>query len=162
MKRTSVFLLVLVLVLFAAIGGVSAKSDTHFEAHLAGENEVPANGSQATGQAIFRVVDDGQAIEYTLIVANLDDLHMSHIHLAQAGVNGGIVVWLYPSAPPAQMIPGTTNGVLATGRITAANLTGSLAGRPLSALIDQMVAGNAYVNVHTMAFPGGEIRGQIK
>jgi hypothetical protein len=34
-------------------------------------------------------------------------------------------------------------------------------GQPLSALIDQIEAGNTYVNVHTSAHTGGEIRGQL-
>jgi hypothetical protein len=62
--------------------------------------------------------------------------------------------------------------VLAEGTITSANLINDLAGKPLSALIAQMEAGNAYVNVHTNDgvgavntgpgdFPGGEIRGQL-
>ena len=49
---------------------------------------------------------------------------------------------------------------------------GPLAGQPLAELVDQMRAGNAYINVHTNDgvapintgpgdFPGGEIRGQI-
>jgi len=72
------------------------------------------------------------------------------------------VVWLYPSAPPAMMLPGTTNGILAQGVITDANLSGALAGQTVADLIEQIEAGNAYVNVHTMLYPGGEIRGQIK
>ena len=67
---------------------------------------------------------------------------------------------------------GTENGVLSTGTITAADLIGPLAGQPLSALVDEIDAGNAYVNVHTNDgvvptnegpgdFPGGEIRGQM-
>ncbi len=81
--------------------------------------------------------------------------------MAPPGQNGGVVVWLYPSAPPPQLIPGRTNGTLATGTITDANLVGSLAGQGLAALLDAMEAGNTYVNVHTTAYPAGEIRGQI-
>ena len=87
---------------------------------------------------------------------------MAHIHLAPAGVNGAVVVWLYPSGPPPLLIEGTTNGILAEGVITETNLVGPLEGGSLSALVDSLSSGNAYVNVHTATFGGGEIRGQIK
>lgn len=142
---------------------VSAASRT-YTAHLSSDQEV-ANSpvvSQATGQAIFKVSKDGERIEYRLIVTNIENVTMAHIHLAPAGQNGGVVVWLYPDGPPAQLIPGRSSGVLATGTITADDLVGSLAGSTsLSNLIAAFDAGNAYVNVHTSQFPGGEIRGQI-
>ena len=140
----------------------SAQQAKNFRAHLSGDQEVPANESIAQGQAIFQLSKDGTELSYKLIVANLEDLHMAHIHLAPVGVNGKVVAWLYPSVPPPAMIPGTTNGILAEGTIKAANLVGPLAGQPLSVLIAEMSAGNTYVNIHTMPlFPGGEIRGQI-
>ena len=140
----------------------SGKNVKNFRAHLSGDQEVPPNASLAQGQAIFQLSKDGSELSYKLIVANLENLHMAHIHRAAAGVNGGVVVWLYPSAPPAVLLPGTTNGVLAEGVIKAADLRGTLTGQPLSALINEMSAGNTYVNIHTMPlFPGGEIRGQI-
>jgi hypothetical protein len=86
---------------------------------------------------------------------------MCHIHLAPAGANGPVAVWLYPSGPPAQLIPGPFNGVLANGIITSVNLVGPLAGMELSALIDHLTSGTAYVNLHTSQFPSGEIRGQF-
>jgi hypothetical protein len=46
--------------------------------------------------------------------------------------------------------------------ITNANLVGALAGQTLADLIAHFNNGNAYVNVHTTLYPGGEIRGQIK
>lgn len=137
------------------------KSGKNFSTHLRGDEEVPAVATQAQGQAIFKLSKDGTSLSYKLIVANIEDVLQAHIHLAPAGQNGGIVVWLYPSAPPPVLIPGRFQGVLAQGTITAANLVGGLAGQPLSALIDAMNAGNTYANVHTMAHPGGEIRGQI-
>ncbi|WP_423128872.1 CHRD domain-containing protein [Gaoshiqia sp. Z1-71] len=139
----------------------SAKKAMIFKAHLSGNQEVPAVETTATGEAVFLLNKDGDALTFKLIVANIDNVRMAHIHLAPAGVNGGVVVWLYPSAPPFQLIPGTTNGILAEGTITEANFSGALLGQPFSELVSAMSAGNAYVNVHTDAYPGGEIRGQI-
>lgn len=130
----------------------------NFTAHLTGDQEVPPRETLATGQTIFQLSKDGTELSYKLIVANLENVTASHIHLAQPGVNGGVVVPLYTSG----LISGTTNGILAEGVITSANLVGALVGLDLSALIDHINNGNAYVNVHTTLYPGGEIRGQIK
>lgn len=136
----------------------------NFTAHLTGDQEVPPRETLATGQATFQLSKDGTELSYKLIVANLDNLHMAHIHIAPAGSNGGVVVWLYPSAPPMMLIPGTTNGILAQGVITQANMvgTGPNLGLTFEGLIEKIKEGNAYVNVHTSQFGGGEIRGQIK
>ncbi|HSJ07174.1 MAG TPA: CHRD domain-containing protein [Longimicrobiales bacterium] len=135
--------------------------DRNFRSHARGSEEVPANDSRAVGQAVFQFSRDGTELKYRLIVANIQNVTQAHIHLAPAGQNGPVVLWLYPSAPPAMLIPGRSQGVLGEGTVTAANLVGQLAGQPLSALRDRILAGNAYVNVHTSQFPPGEIRGQI-
>jgi hypothetical protein len=137
------------------------KMNQNFRAHLSSDQEVPPNESMATGQAIFQLSKDGESLSYKVIVANIENVLMAHIHMAPAGQNGGVVAWLYPAGPPPALIPGTTNGILAEGEITAANLTGALAGMELKDLLDAMEWGNTYVNVHTSMYPGGEIRGQI-
>jgi hypothetical protein len=140
----------------------SGNGPLNFTAHLTGDQEVPSATTNATGQVKFQVSKDRQSVSFKLIVANLDDLRMAHIHTAPMGVNGPVVVWLYPEAPPMLPIPGTTNGILAQGSFTNSNLVGPLAGMEISDLVAAMQSGNAYVNVHTDAYPGGEIRGQIK
>lgn len=140
----------------------SAQGVKNFRAHLSGSQVVGQIDTQGTGQAIFQLSKDGTALHYKLILSNIENVTQAHIHLAPAGTNGPVVVWLYPSAPPLALLPGRTDGVVAEGTITAADLRGQqLAGQPLSALIDQILAGNTYVNVHTSQYPGGEIRGQI-
>jgi hypothetical protein len=134
----------------------------HYHATLSGDEEVPPTGSLARGTAQFKLSEDGLSVSYRLHVANLEDLTMAHIHLAPAGSNGGVVVWLYPSAPPPVLIDGTTSGILAEGTFTAANLVGALAGMTIADLIDEIESDNAYVNVHTVEFGGGEIRGQVE
>jgi hypothetical protein len=111
---------------------------------------------------MFKLSDDGTELSYKLIVANIENVAQAHIHVGPVGENGPIVAWLYPSAPPAQLIPGRFSGVLAEGTITDADLMGPLAGMTLEDLLDEMRSGNTYVNAHTSQLPGGEIRGQIR
>lgn len=144
-------------------GAPAAASHNH-NAHLTGDAERPTpNDSLAQGQANYRINADGTEIHFKLMVANIENVTQAHIHCC-VGTEGtaGIVVWLYPSAPPAQLIPGRSQGVLAEGVITASSLVGSLAGQPLSVLLEQIASGQAYTNVHTSQFPPGEIRGQIR
>lgn len=118
--------------------------------------------SIAKGQAIFKVSADGNSVSYTLTVVDLDNVTMAHIHIAPtAGGNGPPAIWLYPSAPPPVLIPGRSQGILATGTFTSANFIGPLAGMQVSDLIAAIKDGRAYVNVHTSAFPDGEIRGVV-
>jgi hypothetical protein len=146
----------------------------NFRSHLGGEHEVPARETHAQGQAIFQLDRSGTALEYKLIASNISNVFQAHLHLGAAGTNGPIVVWLYPSTTPGAgpLGGGRTDGVLAEGTIRAANMIGSLAGQPLSALMQAIESGNIYVNVHTNDgvaptntgpgdFPGGEIRGQM-
>jgi hypothetical protein len=161
-KRLFYVFMIALLAAVLAAGPVLASSGKNFTAHLSGSEEVPAADTRATGQAIFRLSSDGESLYYKLIVANIENVSMAHIHLAPAGVNGPVVAWLYPGAPPPSLIPGRFSGVLAEGTITADSLVGPLAGMSLSDLVDAIMAGNTYVNVHTSQYPGGEVRGQIR
>jgi len=150
-------LLIAVASALAAPGG-----QRNFTAHLSGGEEVPSNDSLAQGQAIFKLNKEGTELSFKVIASNIENITQAHIHRAPAGANGVVVAWLYPGGPPSQLIPGRSDGVLAEGVITSSNLVGSLAGGDLSDLVDEMRAGNTYVNVHTSGIPPGEIRGQIK
>ena len=105
----------------AAASVAGAAFNGNWSDHATGDQEVPANDSKGQGQAIFRLADDGQSIDYKLIASNIDNAFVSHIHLGPPGANGPVVVFLYGPVAPAG---GRHNGVLATGTITAANLTG--------------------------------------
>jgi hypothetical protein len=159
----------MLLALTVTVGTAAAGNNRNFRAHLSGGEEVPARDTRAQGQAIFQLSKDGTQLHYKLIVANIENVVQAHIHVGPAGVNGPVVAFLYGLVPAGG---GRTDGVLAEGTITAADLVGPLAGQPLSVLIDTIRAGNAYVNVHTDDgvpppntgpgdFPGGEVRGQI-
>jgi hypothetical protein len=156
---------------------VAAAQNRHFTAdRLAGEHELPTPRiTNAHGIAKFTVNSEGTVITYHVNVAQINNVTQAHIHLGPANGTGPVVAWLYPPGSTTAGPPGAgpSNGLLARGTITAANLVGPLAGQPLSALIDAMTAGNTYVNVHTSDgvdppdtgpgdFPGGEVRNQIR
>jgi len=147
----------------------SAESGDHFNPKLLGSQEVPARDTHAHGRAIFHVANDGQSVDYTLVVNEIMNVRQSHIHIGAPGTNGPIVVFLYGPVPAGG---GPIDGMIAHGTFTAANMIGPLAGHPFSELLDAMRSGNAYVNVHTDDgippantgpgdFPGGEIRGLL-
>ncbi len=150
-KYLSVILMV-VLLTFAASAAYAA-SPGNFRAHLSGGQEVPPVETNATGQAVFQLSKDGSELSYKLIVANIEDVMAAHIHMGGPGVNGGVIVGLYTDG----LIEGRFSGILAQGVISEA-VMGEAA---FADLISQIMSGNTYVNVHTSANPGGEVRGQI-
>ncbi|HSF19149.1 MAG TPA: CHRD domain-containing protein [Vicinamibacteria bacterium] len=135
----------------------------NFVAPLSGDQEVPPVGTRARGLAKFQL-KNGDEMSYHLNVSRLDGVIQSHIHCGEQGVNGPVVVFLFGPAP---------SGVTAKGRLASGIITpGDVIARPDSAacpggianfddLLQKMRDGETYVNVHTLAFPGGEIRGQI-
>ena len=160
MSKALMYVLLVSGLLLAVAPALDAQgNNANFRAHLSSPDAVDSNGQ---GQAIFKLNNDGTSIQYKLIVANIENVTMAHIHLAEvAGGNGPPVVWLYPAAPPPVLIEGRSDGVIAAGVITSANLVGPLSGMTLSELVQAIDDGRTYVNVHTSAYPGGEIRGDI-
>lgn len=160
-RRLLVVLAATAAALTIAIASVTAASPKNFVTPLSGAEEVPANDTLARGSAIFQLSSDGTEMSFRLIASNIENVLQAHIHIGPAGANGPVVVFLYPDAPPATLIPGRHDGVLNSGSFTAADFRGPLAGMSMEALVDALVSGNAYVNVHTQQLPGGEIRGQV-
>jgi hypothetical protein len=108
----------------------------------------------ASGSATF--VNNQTFIDYDLSVSDLYNVTGAHIHQGRAGVNGPIVVTLYRTADPS---PGLFGGY--SGNITSSMLEGPLKGKQLSALVEILSSGQAYVNIHTIKNKNGEIRDQV-
>lgn len=161
MRRKLLFIVLLLMPMMLFSTLVQAKTNDKFKTHLS--VEAPGVETRGQGQAIFRVSPCGTAIYYKLIVANLEDVTMAHIHVAEVpGGDGPPVVWLYPDGPPPVEILGRTQGVLASGIFTADNFVGPLLNMEMSELIVAIREWRAYVNVHTTQHPTGEIRGYLK
>jgi hypothetical protein len=101
------------------VGAAVAGANRNWSVHANGGQEVPARDSRGQAQAIFHLSEDGSELEYKLVAANIENVFMAHIHMQTPGVNGPIVVWLYPSTTPSPgpLGAGRTAGVLAEGVI---------------------------------------------
>jgi hypothetical protein len=121
---------------------LSATGGTAFDVALVGEAESPAGDPVGTGTATFRLRANQAQVCYKLAVDHLTPAVAAHIHAGDAGVSGAVVIPL--ATPDAD---GKSGGCATTTR----------------ALVNRILAdpGSFYVNVHTQAFPGGAIRGQL-
>jgi hypothetical protein len=138
--------------------------DAQLWARMDGTEEVPPVDTGAAGVATFEVSEDGASVTFKVIAWYLEDITMGHIHIGQPGVNGPIVSVLVDFAPLDATSGETRNGLLGEGTITGAEVTavpeegfdGSI-----GALVRAMRSEGSYANIHTVAYPSGEIRGQI-
>lgn len=116
----------------------AAPTTSMFTTTLSGSNENPANASTATGNAMLMLDEASKKAtitgSFTGVTATAAHIHGPAARTANAGV----------------LIPLTITGNNLAG---AADLT--------DAQIADLKAGLWYVNVHSAAFPGGEIRGQL-
>jgi hypothetical protein len=130
-------------------------SEQKFIAELTGKEEVPPNESPSSGFAWLKITND--EIRFEVNVTDMDKVNAAHIHLAEAGKNGPVVLTLFMGGPTAQV-----NGTIGEANVTASNLEGPMKGKDVTDLVTAMKNGTTYVNVHTTDFPNGEIRGQLK
>jgi hypothetical protein len=115
-----------------------------FTAKMDGSQETPSVITTATGTGAFVLNAAGTALSYTITVNGLA-VNAGHFHNGAAGVAAGVVKNL------------TFINNTATGVWSATDPT-----QPLTdSLLSELLRGRLYVNVHTTANPGGEIRGQV-
>ena len=162
MKRLLFAAVLLLVVLLPGTATASARESgttSNFKARLTGAQEVPPVASPGTGRVTFQLSEDGSKLRFRLTAQGLTNrITQAHIHLAPRGVNGGIVAFLFPLTETGV----NPEGFEVAGTLTKEDLIGGLKDKPLSSLVEAMRSGGAYVNIHTVVHPGGEIRGQIQ
>jgi hypothetical protein len=133
--------LALIVVLALAACGGSSDDDLPlaFSASLSGMEETPPNASAASGTGLVTVDPDRRTLTASIVTTGMTDSD-AHIHVASPGLSGPIVFPLSKAA-------GTTVWSTRTALSEAQFAT--------------LKNGSYYFNVHSPAFPNGEIRGQI-
>lgn len=139
---------------FIACNDTTAPASITYIATLNGSNEKPTSvTTPAVGTATYTLT--GNTLTYTITVTGLtSNTTMSHIHVGSSAVAGPVVV--------PYTVYAIQSGLVSTGSIDLSNPVASgantITGDSLRVLLNN---GNAYTNVHTSNFPGGEVRGQI-
>ncbi|MGB0864333.1 MAG: CHRD domain-containing protein [Saprospiraceae bacterium] len=124
-------------------GQLKLETDKGFQANLDAGQQVHTVVSSAKGLGAFTVSLPQQKLEVKMITTDLSGaITAAHLHYGKVGVAGGVAVNL------SSMIDG--NAIVGTVDISA-----------VAGLMDSLMAGKVYINVHTAANASGEIRGQL-
>jgi hypothetical protein len=126
---------------WAAVGvlAAGAAGAADVKVTLSGASEVPPVTTSAAGTGTISVADDG-SVSGSITTTGMQG-KAAHIHIAAAGKNGPVILPLTKD--------GDTYKVPAGAKLDADQLKA-------------FKAGELYVNAHTAANPGGEVRGQLK
>jgi hypothetical protein len=129
--------------LTAWVGSASA-SPISFTVPLTGAEQVPPVETPAKGSAAVTYDPATRVVTWTITYTGLSaPATMAHFHgPAEKGKSGPVVIWLSTKGSPAE-----------------SPFKGEATLTPEQA--QQFTAGEWYINVHTQAHPGGEIRGQV-
>jgi CHRD domain len=130
--------------LSTALWAASSMAATQsFQVQLSGAQQVPAVQTGGMGTADLTYDPTTRELTWSLSCSGLSGaVTMAHFHDAPAGKNGRPVIWLSKRGSP------VANPITGHAQLTAAQAK-------------QFLAGDWYINVHTMAHPAGEIRGQV-
>ncbi|MEO8034704.1 MAG: CHRD domain-containing protein [Acidobacteriota bacterium] len=121
-----------------------------YAADLRGSNEFPVNSSAAFGSAFVTIDTINNTLAWEVNTSGIASPSASHIHgpNGAAGTNAGVLIAFASNA--AAFTAGRTKGSVSIASLSAENRAALLTS-----------PSNFYVNVHSTAFGGGEIRGQL-
>ena len=141
--RTLLVLAALAALVFAAPASAKVK---RLEAKMTGAQETPATDPDAAGTANLRLNAAKKRVCFTIRVNDaVEEVQAAHIHQGAKGVSGNILVPLIHAPRSGHKFTGCEKHV-------ARSVIRAILRHPR----------RYYVNVHTMDFPGGEIRGQLR
>ena len=160
----------------ALVASVPASAQK-FSGKFSGFNEVGGLGggetgailSEGTGTIKLKLDKSAGTITYELTYSGLSaNVTQSHIHFGRVHTAGGVMVFFCtnlgngPAGTPAcPATGGTVTGTLNAASVVAVPGQNVTAG-DFDAINDALLADAAYANIHTVKFPAGEIRAQVK
>ena len=130
-----------------------------FHIRLEGSQQVSPVDTAAFGFAKIQLVDN-TTLEFRVVVCDIANVTHSHIHVGASGTNGPIIIHFFDNTTsPFSSTDGCAT--LAEGTRTPSDLMPAGGINTWNDFVHALETNDTYVNVHTTANPGGEIRGQI-
>ncbi len=121
-------------------GQLGIESDVAFHTKLAGSNQVPPAATDGYGIGTMSLSPDSTMLELRVVFSNLSSpMTGVHLHVGAKGENGNVVSDLMT----------LVNGKVISGKVNT------------NTFLQELIAGNVYINIHTQNNPNGEIRGQL-
>jgi hypothetical protein len=138
-----------------------------FHARLNGYQETPSLSSTGVGDFRAKLVEP-EKLHFVFTYSGLEGgssatLPFAHVHFGQRSVAGGVSFFLCGGSTKPALCPypaGTVEGDITPADVIGPNGQGIEPGS-FAEILRAMRAGNAYANIHTVRWMGGEIRGQI-
>lgn len=157
MRRVLSYLSIATLALMASAVSAQAQVLT-FTAQLSGSNEAPPVAATGAGGNATVTLDLGaQRGTYVVNAFNFPSgVTVSHIHAGGPGVSGPVVINFAPPTPASNDF--AFSGTFGPSDVIARQPQGV---NSWEDLVQAIMTGHAYVNVHSQVNPGGEIRGQL-
>lgn len=122
-------------------GQIELEKDEHYTAVLSGANEVPPVTTTAVGIGTFSLAQAQDKMKFRVVATGLSGaITDAHFHQGLPGANGGVI----------QSLLTYVSGNVIEGELT-----------PNATVLAALASGQVYINIHTAANPGGEIRGQL-
>lgn len=148
---------IMVALLAACAGETPIDEDLEtFAAPLTADNVVGTD-VQVAGSGTSSFTYDGTVLEYSIDVTNMDEITAAHIHgPATRTQNAPIILGLFE---PSQAT-GPISGELVSG-VAGANNPLLRSGITLDYVLALIRADSAYVQVHSITYPNGVLRGHI-
>jgi hypothetical protein len=143
--------------LILTLAGPSAAQEVRMGAALTGGEETPPVLTGALGTADVVVDVTRKSVTVVLNLFNLPNATTAgHIHVGPRGIAGPVVL---DFTFPRDLTGDQALTFVVTSRDFIPRPTVGIA--TIDDAIQAIVGGNAYINVHSTAFPAGEVRGQI-
>jgi len=125
-------------------GQLLLETDASYYTNLNGAQQVPVVTTTAVGVGVFTLSKHQGILKFSMVANGLSGaITGAHLHTGAIGVNGPVTIDL-------------------TSFITGNKIVGEVNTATMTTFISDLKAGNIYLNIHTAANPGGEIRSQLK